>query len=354
MRPVGVTLGETMRKKTNLGMIATAVALAIASATPRAEAQTNADKAAAEALFQAGRTLMDQGKYADACTKLEASQRLDSGLGTLLYLAECYEKAGRLASAWANFREAESIAMGRGDQGRATIARQRYSAIEPRLSKLWIKVADGNDPATQVKRDGEDIPRASWGLALPIDAGDHTINAMAPGRKLWSTQIVVAGEGANVPVEIPVLEVVPAAAPPPAPRAPTPAPGPSPKDHAPGGSDGLKPVALVLGGVGVAGLALGSYFGLRAKAKNTDSLSDCEKGNTNLCTQAGVDLRNEALSSARTSTAFLIGGGALLAGGVVLYLIAPSSKSSTGSRDGIRIAASGAPGGGNISVLGAF
>src|SRR5581483_3808708 len=101
---------------------------------------------------------MNAGKYDEACPKVEASQRLDAGLGTLLFLADCYEKGGKLASAWATFREAESIAAGRGDQPREQIARTRSAALEPRLSKLWIKVVEGNDAAIVVKRDGEPIP----------------------------------------------------------------------------------------------------------------------------------------------------------------------------------------------------
>ena len=345
-----------MRKKTSFGLLASTGALALALMAPCAKAQTNADKAAAEALFQAGRDLMGAGKFSEACEKFEASQRLDAGLGTLLYLADCYEKANRLASAWANYREAESIAMGRSDQGRAQVARQRYTALEPRLSKLWIKVADGNDPATQVQRDGESIPRESWGIALPIDGGDHTIQAMAPGRKAWSTQVVVKGEGANVAVDVPILDVavaeaVPATPPP----APAPAPAAPPPDHpAETQSTNLRPVAFVLGGVGVAGLAIGSIFGFKAKAKNNDSHADCEPANQNLCTQDGVNLRNEALSAARVSTAFLIGGGAFLASGIVLYVVSPSKNSSTGSLGGLNLAAGVAPNAGRVTLQGAW
>src|ERR1041385_700610 len=89
-------------------------------------AQGEGNKAAAEALFSAGRDLMAAGKFDDACAKFEASQKLDAGLGTLLYLADCYERANRLASAWATFKEAESIAMGRNDASRAQIAKDRY------------------------------------------------------------------------------------------------------------------------------------------------------------------------------------------------------------------------------------
>jgi hypothetical protein len=342
-------------KGTFLGV---ALASVLLGAAPAALGQSSADKAAAEALFQAGRDLMTTGKFDEACKKFEGSQKLDAGLGTLLFLADCYEKAGRLASAWATFREAESIASGRGDQGRAQVAKGRYAALEPRLSKLWIKVADGNDPATQVKRDGEAIPRESWGVALPTDAGDHVIDASAPGRKSWSSKVSVQGEGANVAVEVPVLESAPveapAAAPSPAPAPPLAEPAPAPAE-APPPSHFQRTLSFVVGGVGVVGLGLGTFFTVHATSKKSDSVKHCDRSQPNECDQEGVNLRNQALSSARLATAFMIGGGVLLAGGVVLYLTSPSGDApKTGMPSALRLVAGATPIGGHIGLRGDF
>src|ERR1700722_8909097 len=62
--------------------------------------------AEAEVLFFEGKQLMLAGKYAAACAKLAASERLDPAAGTLMNLADCYEKNGQLASAWVTFRDA--------------------------------------------------------------------------------------------------------------------------------------------------------------------------------------------------------------------------------------------------------
>jgi tetratricopeptide (TPR) repeat protein len=343
-----------MRKGTRISLLCSALALAGASAAPAAHAQSSADKAAAEAVFQTGRDLMSAGKFAEACKKFEASQRLDAGLGTLLFLADCYEKANRLASAWALFREAESIAMGRSDQGRAQVAKERYASIEPRLSKVWIKVAEGNDPSMQVTRDGEPVPRESWGIALPTDAGDHTIEAKAAGRKTWSAKVVVAREAEDVPVEVPVLEAAPEA--PKAAPAPTPAPSASPaRDQGTGSvSSTQRTLAFVVGGVGIVGLGVGSYFGLHAKSRNTSSIADCSKDNPNLCSAQGLKERNEALTAARTATVFMVGGGALLAGGVVLYLTAPSATKSARAPSGLEVAAGATPDGGRVTLGGTW
>src|SRR5215470_5736089 len=120
---------------------ACAVAIVLATLGSRAEAQTAADKAAAEGLFDQGRTAMKEGDFAKACGLLERSQHIDPGVGTLLYLAECYEKSGRTASAWATFREAADAADRAKESVRARTGRDRAARLEPFLSRLTIQVA---------------------------------------------------------------------------------------------------------------------------------------------------------------------------------------------------------------------
>lgn len=342
-----------MPTRTNafLGFSALTIALLFA---PLSRAQGESNKAEAEALFSAGRDLMAAGKFDEACAKFEASQKLDAGLGTLLYLADCYERANRLASAWATFKEAESIAMGRNDQSRAQIAKDRYTKLEPRLTKVVIKVADGNDAETVVKHHGHVVPRESWGIALPVDAGDQTVEASAPGRKPWSKTVKIDGEGTTVPLEVPVLEVdttKPEAPPGPAPATNAAPPGDQGTQGSRGGTQ--RTVGLVVGGVGVVGIVVGSIFGLKAKSKNDQSKNDCKPGNPNDCSAAGVDLRNQALDAAKVATVGMVVGGVALAGGIVLFFTAPSGSSAASRGPSLRIAG-GTDGSARVSLGGTF
>ena len=82
--------------------LATSIGAAALFVAPAVMAEPSArDRAAAEATFRQATALMDEERFAEACEKFAASQDLDPGLGTLLHLADCYDRAGRTASAWA-------------------------------------------------------------------------------------------------------------------------------------------------------------------------------------------------------------------------------------------------------------
>ena len=168
-------------------------------------AQSSSDKATAEALFANGRRLMASGDYAAACPKFAASQKLDPGVGTLLNLADCYEKKGQTASAWGEFLEAASAARAIGSKEREQAARDRAQSLEKRLSRLTVTIAPGNAPNLRVARDGEAVDPAALGTPLPIDPGKHLIEVTAPGRKPWSQSVDVKGGPEQLTITVPVL-----------------------------------------------------------------------------------------------------------------------------------------------------
>src|SRR5690606_35491852 len=96
--------------------------LGVTFGSPEVGAQgTATEQAAAEALFDQAMQLMQAGRHAEACPKLVESQKLDPAVGSQLYLADCYERTARTASAWATFREAGYAARSGGDE-RASVA----------------------------------------------------------------------------------------------------------------------------------------------------------------------------------------------------------------------------------------
>jgi Tetratricopeptide repeat len=296
------------------------------------------NRAAAEALFNQGRSLMTAGKYGEACDKFEASQQLDPGLGTMLNLAECYEKTGRTASAWAEYREAIPLARAAGSKARLELATERAKALEERLSTLTIRAMAGDAETAQleVRRDGVALQPGEMGAPIPVDPGEHVIEATAPGKHPWSSKVQVTGDAAKVAVEIPKLESTEkTTAPPPPPPAPplTTPPANTAKAADSSAGSGQRITGLVLGGAGAVGLGLGAFFGLQASSKWSDAKSKCADYPYG-CAADAQDLRSSAHSQATVSTVGFLAGGALLAAGVALYLTAPSKKESVALRVG--------------------
>jgi hypothetical protein len=305
-------------------------------------AQTDVStKAAAEGLFDQGRDAMKKGDFATACGLLERSQQIDPAVGTLLYLAECYERAGRTASAWATFRDAAASARAVGQTDRARLAEERAERLTPQLSRLTIEVGDGTRAIAglALRRQGQSVPPAAWNVPVPLDPGKYRIEASAPGYRDWSETVEVASGAVTARILVPML--TPSAADTGAP-APAPVSNPLPVGSAESsavldastsapsasGADPRRIAAYALAGVGVVGIGIGSFFGLRAIGKNDDAKAFCPRDNQ--CDDSrGITLTDEASDAATVSNVAFGLGIAALAGGVVLYLTAPEPGSDS-------------------------
>jgi hypothetical protein len=182
-----------------------------------AAAQTETRAAVAEALYRQARDLMAAGKYDEACPKFAESQRLDPATGTLLNLAACHEKQGRLASAWLEYSDAQMAARRDAREDRVEYARTRAHELEPKLSRLTLSLASSaDDAALSIELDGASVGRAVLGAPTPVDPGLHTVRVTAPGKKPWSTSVQIGASADQQSLVIPALEAAPAEAVPPA------------------------------------------------------------------------------------------------------------------------------------------
>jgi serine/threonine-protein kinase len=299
-------------------------------------AQSAADSATAQALFDDARSLMQKGDYAEACPKLEESQRLDPGSGTLLNLADCYEHRGRIASAWTMFLESAAAARTAGNSDRERISRERAALLEKRLGRIIVLVAATHTAGLEVRRDGSVVRAAQRGTAIPVDAGQHTISATASGRKDWQTTVVVR-DGSTETVQVPELAPLDSSSSAKSSARPPPptmsgsgdstsgigAVGES-ADARSGGLGSQRVVALVAGVVGVAGVAAGTFFGLRAMALHDDSQKPEFCSGPACVHQDGVDLQERSRQAGDFSTIAFAVGAAGLAAGTILWFTAPA------------------------------
>ena len=346
---MSVSRGSLARRRSVRALVACAwatVGLLSVVAPARAQVATS-DKALAEALFRDARQLSDAGKLADACPKFAESYRIDPKIGTLVNLATCHEQEGKTASAWAEFTEAASLAERAQQRDRQRFARQHADALARQLAQLTLaarSVAEG----LEVKLDGRALGVAALGTPFPVDPGDHTVEASAPHRKPWTGHATVAPGPGSTTVDIPALEDE-APPPPPAPPLVVVPPPVAPAPPPPSSASSVRVLGIAAIGVGVAGIAVGSIFGLRTLSEKHDGDALCVGA---ACTAAGLEDENQAHASATLSTVGFIAGGAMAAVGLILVVASGPSSASHGS---LRVAPMvGAGGGAGGLVSGTF
>src|SRR6188768_3684544 len=99
--------------------VASLFACVLGSAFVSGTARAQDNHAAAVQLYDAAEALAKAGRLAEACPKYGESYRLDPQLGALLHYADCRERNGELASAYAAFRDAAEIAAQKNDDRKA-------------------------------------------------------------------------------------------------------------------------------------------------------------------------------------------------------------------------------------------
>jgi hypothetical protein len=157
----------------------------------------NAGSDRASVLFSHGRALMQQGKYAEACTEFEQSQRLYPASSTQYNLARCYVEIGKLATAWTLYRELAQIDQ---DAERRANSDQLAAQLLGRVSKL--KVALQGAPAGVSVSMNDINVTALLGLEMPVDLGTYTIVADLPNHRGWRKTVEVKKEGEVIVIDI--------------------------------------------------------------------------------------------------------------------------------------------------------
>jgi hypothetical protein len=309
--------------------------VAYLGAPVHAHAATPQDRAAADALFDSGVTLMEAGNYDKACPKFQKSFDLDPGVGTLLNLGRCYDLAGKYASAWSTYRDASAMARQEGQTAREEHARAEAKKMEPKLVRVQLELAEGlrELPGFKLTQDGvELVVDAVVGEAIPVDAGSHEVVAQAEGYLPRTVKFEAKEEGTTYPVFIDALEQGAAAPPPAAEPAPVesaqpkPAPEPSPTPAAePKGRSLAGPIILGAVGVGLAGA--GTAFAFMAKGHDNKARDICTGDDE--CGPKQVDDWNDEIDKAKSNATIAyigwgVGGAAIT--GAVIWLIAGGSS----------------------------
>ncbi len=206
---------------------------------------------------------------------------------------------------------------------------QWLKEVEVATPTLAISARDahGNDLiAVKVLLDGKVWLTSLDGKARPVDPGPHTLAFESSAGK--ATQSILVREGEHDRAVSATLggEATPAPTTQATTGSTTPPAAPATGGEQPEEAHGswMKPVGLTIGGIGVAGIVVGSILGGLAIGKWNDAQTQCAGG----CLP-GSDAyasKSTAVTFADASTGLFIAGGVLAAAGLVLFIVAPSKK----------------------------
>lgn len=202
---------------------------------------------------------------------------------------------------------------------------QRLDEIEAAFPSILfdVKKADGSDVAdVKVMMDGKVVAEKMDGTPLRADPGSHEFSFEIPGEKALIRTFVLK-EGEKMRRE----RILLVGAEPPGDRKPEPV-APPPESH--GNGDLMRIGGLGLAVVGVVGIGVGAFFGLKASSKWDDQQTHCKSTTDCANRSQALSDHDDAVTYGGYSTAGILIGGALLAGGAVLFLLAPSRGDAPG------------------------
>jgi tetratricopeptide (TPR) repeat protein len=232
-----------------------ALGMALLSAASPCAARSNEEHA--EELFRQGQALLQAGRLPEACARLGDSLRLDAALGTLLNLALCHEREGRVATAHREYATAARWASERRENDREQFAKERVVELEKRLSKIRFEWTT-SPRDLEVELDGRRLETAQLEEEIVVDPGAHRVELRRAGQPAWRRR--------DLWIELPGVTVVAIGL----------------DDVSAGGPSAIStsrpsPVGYIVGGAGLAALGVGIALLLRADALDEESQREAER-----------------------------------------------------------------------------
>jgi len=181
--------------------------LAIGGASGRASAEPQAGKPdpnveKADQLFAEGRALLESNLL-QACGKFDESLRYNrAAIGTLLNVALCDEKLGRIASAVDRFIEARDRAKEQGLDQHRRAAEEHIAALTPSIPHLAIQLTE-HLPDTTVLIDDHVVPAEDLD-SCAVDPGERVLVVSAPDRLPYRVKLLIS-KGEHKTAVIPAL-----------------------------------------------------------------------------------------------------------------------------------------------------
>lgn len=270
------------------------------------QAEHHADAAAAQTLFERGRSAASRGDWPHACEAFEESQRLDPGAGTLLNWAMCEVQLQRLASAWQHLSEAEQLLDPRDD--RVAFVRAQLHKLSPRVPRLTLRLSPNMPAGARVWRAQTELGAASLGVALPMNPGSVELLVACAGHETRRSSVELReGEQLDITLE-PGATLAANGAQPDTAAAP----------HAQAGGGLQRGLGLSLVALGAVGMGLGVASGVVVAERERTTQAHCAN---NLCDASGFRAAESGERWLTVNTvAWSVGAAAVVSGAVLLVL----------------------------------
>jgi hypothetical protein len=312
-----------------LGSIAVVAVLCASTALARAQepADDGAPPPQPQGTFGTAKSQMEAGKFELACPGFKRAYQEDPRASTIFYLAECYEKWGRIATAAAHYDDylaaydKISPSEQRDEREREELASARQQALNKKIPKIVLRIPFDAPASTKVLRrplDGGPAIAVAIGVPLPIDPGEHVLTTEIPGRPPGLTKFTIkAGEQRDITVEMPAASDTSSVKNDPiftkAVKMPKLNPG-TPKRRI---------VAYSLVGVGAATIIGGVVTGAVTWGQKDTIDKGCKPDEPRTCNEGAVAAKETAKVSGLASTILFPVGAVAAAIGVVLYVTEP-------------------------------
>jgi hypothetical protein len=313
-----------------------------------AEPTDDGERNAARNLAEQGRDSFEKGDFERSRDLFHRAYALVQAPTLALYEARSLSKLGRLVEAEEAYLRAIRTPLGPSspEAFRKAVrdAESEELQLQPRIPRVTIVVAGSGAqlPELGVTIDRERVKSALLGVQMPLDPGNHQLEAQVPGGEISRVQFALA-EREHKTVEIrvaaPTSAPLAVATPVPAPAISTPPEPPRSSWH--------RPAAFAAGGLGLVGLGTGIVTGLMAGSKYADAERQCPN---RACVDGteGADSLSSFRSLRTVSTIGYVASAVGIAAGVTILLTAPSRRDTNRAAVGIFMGPSGA------SITGAF
>jgi hypothetical protein len=131
---------------------------------------------AARRLFREGAQLAEEGRWSEARERFRRALTVRPSPLLHYNLAVACQNAGYLVEAVDQYRSFLRIDADPANAARRAAAQRAIAAIEPVLARVLVGVP-ADEPLAVLAIDGRALPEGLWGVEVPLDPGEHFIDA---------------------------------------------------------------------------------------------------------------------------------------------------------------------------------